>query len=51
MVLKSKVQEVERAVFILRGRKADFLEDDYWSQMEDLLIELARTTGQYNEQL
>jgi len=51
MVLKSKVQEIERAVFILRGRKADFLEDDYWSQMEDLLIELARTTGQYNGQL
>ena len=51
MVLKSKVQEIERAVFILRGRKADFLEDDYWSQMEDLLIELARTTGQYNELL
>lgn len=51
MVLKSKVQEIERAVFILRGRKADYLEDDYWSQMEDLLIELARTTGQFNEQL
>ncbi len=51
VALKSKVQEIERAVFILRGRKADYLEDDYWAQMEVLLIELARTTGQYNDQL
>lgn len=48
--LKSKMQELERAVFILRGRKADFLEADYWQQMEELLIELARTTGQFNAQ-
>ena len=51
LALKSQVQELERAVFILRGRKADFLEDDYWAQMEELLIDLARTTGQYNELL
>ena len=51
LALKARVQELERAVFILRGRKADFLEDDYWSQMEELLIDLARTTGQYNELL
>jgi len=51
LVLKARVQELERAVFILRGRKADFLEDDYWAQMEELLIDLARTTGQYNELL
>ncbi len=49
--LKSRMQELERSVFILRGRKADFLEADYWQQMEDLLIELARTTGQFNEQI
>ncbi len=49
--LKSRVQELERSVFILRGRKADYLEDDYWAQMEELLIDLARTTGQYNELL
>ncbi|MDP6534787.1 MAG: hypothetical protein QGG02_00330 [Gammaproteobacteria bacterium] len=48
--LKAKMQEVERSVFILRGRKADFLEADYWQQMEVLLVELARTTGQFNEQ-
>lgn len=49
--LKSNMQELERSVFILRGRKADFLEADYWQQMEQLLIELARTTGQYNAQI
>ena len=51
LAFKSRVQELERQVFILRGRKADFLEDDYWAQMEELLIDLARTTGQYNELL
>ena len=51
LALKARVQELERSVFILRGRKADFLEDDYWAQMETLLIDLARTTGQYNEAL
>jgi hypothetical protein len=45
------MQDLERSVFILRGRKADFLEADYWQQMEELLIGLARTTGQYNEQI
>ena len=49
--LKAHMQEMERAVFILRGRKADFLEADYWQQMEQLLIELARTTGQFNAQI
>ncbi len=49
--LKARMQELERSVFILRGRKADFLEADYWQQMEDLLVELARTTGQFNEQI
>ncbi|MFN3163826.1 MAG: hypothetical protein ACE37N_10170 [Pseudohongiellaceae bacterium] len=47
--LKARMQELERSVFILRGRKADYLEADYWSEMEGLLVELARTTGQFNE--
>ena len=51
LAFKSRMQELERSVFILRGRKADYLEDDYWAQMEELLVELARTTGQYNESL
>lgn len=48
---KSKMQELERAVFILRGRKTDFLEADYWQQLEQLLIELARTTEQYHAEI
>lgn len=48
--LKGRMQELERSVFILRSSKADYLEADYWQQMEQLLIELARTTGQFNAQ-
>lgn len=47
--LKSRMQDLERSVFILRGRKAEFLEADYWQQMEELLVDLARATGQFNE--
>jgi len=47
--LKSRMQDLERSVFILRGRKTEFLEADYWQQMEELLVELARATGQFNE--
>ncbi len=50
LALKSRMQELERSIFILRGRKADFLEADYWQQMEVLLLDLARTTGRFNEQ-
>jgi len=47
--LKSRMQDLERSVFILRGRKAEFLEEDYWQQMEELLVDLAKATGQFNE--
>jgi len=47
--LKGRMQELERAVFILRGRKGEFLETDYWAQMQELLVDLARTTGQFYE--
>ena len=47
--LKSRMQDLERSVFILRGRKVEFLEEDYWQQMEELLVDLARATGQFNE--
>lgn len=49
--LKGRMQELERSVFILRGRKADFLEADYWQEMEKLLVDLARTTGEFNDQV
>jgi hypothetical protein len=50
LALKSRMQELERDVFILRGRKADYLEADYWQRLEALLVDLARTTGQFNAQ-
>lgn len=51
LALKARVQELERDVFILRGRKAEYLEADYWQRMEALLIDLARTTARFNERL
>jgi hypothetical protein len=48
LALRARMRELERAVFILRGRKAEFSEVDYWQGMEELLIELARVTGQYD---
>ena len=48
LAAKSHMQELERAVFILRGRKNDYLSADYWRQMEELLVELARATEQYD---
>ena len=46
--LKARMQETERSVFVFRGRKQDFLEADYWQQMEALLVELAVATGHFN---
>ena len=46
---KSRMQDLERLVFMLRGRKAEFLEEDYWQQIEELLVDLARVTGQFND--
>jgi len=47
--LRAEMQDLERSVFLLRGQKENYLEDDYWNRMETLLIELARKTGRYNE--
>lgn len=49
LALRTRMRELERDVFILRGRKDDFQLQEYWWQMEVLLVDLARTTGQYNE--
>ncbi|MEX0617833.1 MAG: hypothetical protein WDZ76_04350 [Pseudohongiellaceae bacterium] len=49
LALKARMRELERAVVVLRGRKVDYLENDYWQRMEQLLIELSRTTGEFNE--
>ncbi len=47
--LKTRMQQLERSVFILRGRKSDYLEQDYWRRMEELLVDLARTTARLIE--
>jgi len=49
--LLAEIQDLERSVFILRGQKSNYLEDDYWMRLEVLLIDLARKTGRYNELL
>src|SRR5690606_18357003 len=40
--LRDRRDELEREVFLLRDRKEDLTEDDYFTQLEKLLIELAR---------
>jgi hypothetical protein len=47
--LRTRMQELERSVVLLRGRKADYLESEYWQRMESLLVELARTTRRFHE--
>lgn len=46
---QARMQELERAVFILRGRKDEYLEADYWERLETLLVELARATELFDE--
>jgi hypothetical protein len=47
--LLAEIQDLERSVFILRGQKSNYLEDDYWRRLEVLLVDLARKTGRYDE--
>ena len=37
-------------MIVLRGRKAEYLEAEYWQQMEDLLVDLARSTARFNSE-
>lgn len=46
--LRADMQELERAVILLRARKDNYLEHDYWTRLEALLVELARTTRRYH---
>jgi hypothetical protein len=45
----AEMQTLERQVILLRNSKSNYLEDEYWREMESLLIELARTTEAYHE--
>ena len=42
------MQTLERSVLLLRGQKAEYLESDYWAQLETLLVDLAKTTEEFN---
>lgn len=47
--LRTRMQELERSVVLLRGRKNDYLESEYWQRMESLLVELAQATRRFHE--
>jgi hypothetical protein len=47
--IKSEMQVLERDIFLLRSQKQNYLEDDYWTRLEALLIDLAVRTRRYNE--
>lgn len=45
--LVAKMLELERTVLLLRNRKSEMLKEEYWQQLEILLVDLARTTRQF----
>ena len=47
--LTTQIREMERAVFLLRNRKAELPTELYQQEMEVLLIDLARTSRKLNE--
>ncbi|HJN50726.1 MAG: hypothetical protein QGI68_03015 [Pseudomonadales bacterium] len=48
MNLRSAMNGLEREIILLRNRKLDLEENDYYLQLEQLLIDLARTTRAFN---
>ncbi len=48
LALRTRMRELERSALALRGRRDDFLQDDYWRRMKALLLELARTTERFD---
>lgn len=46
--LRSRMTNLERNIFLLRARKSTLTESEYWSQLEPLLIELAKATREFN---
>ena len=41
--LTARVQTLERSIILLRNQKTEISDEDYWKQMESLLIDLARS--------
>ncbi len=48
LAVRGQMQELERSIVLLRGQKDNYLENDYWSRLETLLVDLARATRRYN---
>ncbi len=46
--LKIQIDNLERDVFILRSDKSSYPEPEYWAKMETLLVQLAKTTREFN---
>ena len=42
--LTARVQALERSVILLRNKKTEMSDSDYWQQLETLLIDLARSS-------
>lgn len=47
--LKIKMDNLERSVFLLRGQKDTMTEQQYWQQMEPLLIDLSKVSKAFRE--
>ncbi|MBF0280523.1 MAG: hypothetical protein HQM13_22190 [SAR324 cluster bacterium] len=45
--LMAQMLDFERSILLLRNRKDDLLKDEYYQQLEPLLIKLARTTRKF----
>lgn len=45
--IKTKMDNLERSVFLLRGQKTEMSEAQYWQRMEPLLIELAQSSRSF----
>lgn len=46
--LKAQMANLEREVIMLRANKATLSNDAYWNQLETLLVQLAKTTREFN---
>ncbi|MGQ9425652.1 hypothetical protein ACXYTJ_08290 [Gilvimarinus sp. F26214L] len=47
--LRSHMSNLERDIFLLRASKSELDETEYWTRLEPLLIELAKTTSEFDE--
>lgn len=46
--IKSKMDRIERDIFLIRGQKNQLDEAEYWQRLEPLLVELAKATRDFH---